>query len=229
MEEVQADVAALDRTATGAASIGVVRRDPGAGPSAPGVPDDLQTTLQDLFTRYGGAEGDAFKLAVACYPKGDDTMTEPMTIRARVRRARSRPCTGADRPDGAAGLARRARRGRPAGPVRVLGPLHARRRRAAPAPAARRRQHPAFRLAARRRGDHRRDRLGRGRADGRRIVTLSQTPLRLAGGAWPRPTIRGVLQTFWALALANLVDYVEGRELTPKVRLHLRRAARRGR
>jgi hypothetical protein len=24
--------------------------------------------LQDLFTRYGGAEGDAFKLAVACYP-----------------------------------------------------------------------------------------------------------------------------------------------------------------
>ena len=34
--------------------------------------DDLQTTLQDLFTRYGGAEGDAFKLAVACYPKETD-------------------------------------------------------------------------------------------------------------------------------------------------------------
>ena len=34
--------------------------------------DDLQTMLQDLFTRYGGAEGDAFKLAVACYPKGED-------------------------------------------------------------------------------------------------------------------------------------------------------------
>ncbi len=29
------------------------------------------STLQDLFERYGGAEGDAFKLAVACYPKGD--------------------------------------------------------------------------------------------------------------------------------------------------------------
>ena len=27
---------------------------------------DLQTALQDLFTRYGGSEGDAFKLAVAC-------------------------------------------------------------------------------------------------------------------------------------------------------------------
>ena len=33
--------------------------------------DGLQQTLQDLFTRYGGAEGDAFRLAVACYPKGD--------------------------------------------------------------------------------------------------------------------------------------------------------------
>ncbi len=30
--------------------------------------DELQSSLQDLFTRYGGAEGDAFKLAVACYP-----------------------------------------------------------------------------------------------------------------------------------------------------------------
>jgi DNA-binding transcriptional ArsR family regulator len=29
---------------------------------------DLKAALQDLFTRYGGAEGDAFKLAVACYP-----------------------------------------------------------------------------------------------------------------------------------------------------------------
>jgi DNA-binding transcriptional ArsR family regulator len=29
---------------------------------------DLKTALQDLFTKYGGAEGDAFKLAVACYP-----------------------------------------------------------------------------------------------------------------------------------------------------------------
>ena len=24
--------------------------------------------LKDLFTRYGGAEGDAFRLALACYP-----------------------------------------------------------------------------------------------------------------------------------------------------------------
>jgi DNA-binding transcriptional ArsR family regulator len=29
---------------------------------------DLKAALQDLFTRYGGADGDAFKLAVACYP-----------------------------------------------------------------------------------------------------------------------------------------------------------------
>jgi uncharacterized protein YndB with AHSA1/START domain len=29
-------------------------------------------------------------------------------------------------------------------------------------------------------------------------------------------TIRGVLQTFWSLAMGNLVDYVEGREVGPK-------------
>jgi hypothetical protein len=32
--------------------------------------DDLRTTLQDLFTRYGGREGDAFRVAVACLPEG---------------------------------------------------------------------------------------------------------------------------------------------------------------
>jgi DNA-binding transcriptional ArsR family regulator len=31
--------------------------------------DDLRTTLQDLFARHGGSEGDVLKLAVACYPK----------------------------------------------------------------------------------------------------------------------------------------------------------------
>ena len=31
--------------------------------------DDLRTTLQELFARHGGADGDAFRLAVACYPK----------------------------------------------------------------------------------------------------------------------------------------------------------------
>jgi hypothetical protein len=29
---------------------------------------DLKAALQDLFTKYGGGEGDAFRLAVACYP-----------------------------------------------------------------------------------------------------------------------------------------------------------------
>ena len=69
MEEVQADVAALDRRAPELPSIGVsgeIRVRPEARQQ---FMDDLRTALQDLFTRYGGAEGDAFKLAVACYPK----------------------------------------------------------------------------------------------------------------------------------------------------------------
>ncbi|MFD0522716.1 hypothetical protein [Paractinoplanes durhamensis] len=33
---------------------------------------DLKSALQDLFTKYGGADGDAFKLAVACYPHREE-------------------------------------------------------------------------------------------------------------------------------------------------------------
>ena len=69
--EVQADVAALDLTRPDLPSIGVsgdIRVRP---EQRKAFLDELQQTLQDLFTRYGGAEGDAFRLAVACYPKGD--------------------------------------------------------------------------------------------------------------------------------------------------------------
>jgi DNA-binding transcriptional ArsR family regulator len=70
LEDVQAEVAALDRTRPDLPSIGVsgdIRVRPERRTA---FLDELQQTLQDLFTRYGGAEGDAFRLAVACYPKG---------------------------------------------------------------------------------------------------------------------------------------------------------------
>jgi DNA-binding transcriptional ArsR family regulator len=72
MEEVQADVAALDRTARELPSIGVSGQIRIPAERRQEFLDDLRSTLQDLFTRYGGARGDAFRLAVACYPKGDN-------------------------------------------------------------------------------------------------------------------------------------------------------------
>jgi DNA-binding transcriptional ArsR family regulator len=72
MEEVQADVAALDRTAPELPSIGVSGEIRVPPQHRQEFLDDLQTMLRELFTRYGGAEGDAFKLAIACYPKGED-------------------------------------------------------------------------------------------------------------------------------------------------------------
>ena len=79
MEEVQSDVAALHVQAAQRAvepeqhepdlpSLGVsgaIRVRPERRPE---FMADLKSALQDLFTKYGGAEGDAFKLAVACYP-----------------------------------------------------------------------------------------------------------------------------------------------------------------
>ncbi|MEU8270943.1 SRPBCC family protein [Sphaerisporangium sp. NPDC049002] len=52
-------------------------------------------------------------------------------------------------------------------------------------------------------------------SSGSTILTLSQSHFDLQDAMTGR-TIRGVLQTFWYLATANLVDYLEGRELTPK-------------
>jgi DNA-binding transcriptional ArsR family regulator len=69
LEEVQADLAALDRAAPELPSIGVrgeIRVPPQRRQE---FLADLRATLQDLFTRYGGAEGDAFTLALACYPQ----------------------------------------------------------------------------------------------------------------------------------------------------------------
>jgi DNA-binding transcriptional ArsR family regulator len=68
-EEIQADIAALDRTRPELPSIGVSGEIRVPPEQRQEFLDDLKTTLQDLFSRYGGAEGDAFKLAVACYPK----------------------------------------------------------------------------------------------------------------------------------------------------------------
>jgi uncharacterized protein YndB with AHSA1/START domain len=47
------------------------------------------------------------------------------------------------------------------------------------------------------------------------LIKLSQTHFDFAD-AISGANIRGVLQTFWSLALANLVDHVEGRELTTR-------------
>jgi DNA-binding transcriptional ArsR family regulator len=72
VEEVQSDIAALDLDTTAAElpSIGVSGEIRVPPDQRQAFLDDLQRTLQELFTRYGGSEGDAFKLAVACYPKG---------------------------------------------------------------------------------------------------------------------------------------------------------------
>jgi len=69
MEEVQTDIAALDRTASELPSVGVSGEIRLLPEQRQQFLDDLHTALQELFTRYGGSEGDAFKLAVACYPK----------------------------------------------------------------------------------------------------------------------------------------------------------------
>ncbi len=71
MEEVQHDIAGLDRTRPELPSIGISGEIQVPAERRQEFLDDLRTALQDIFTRYGGAEGDAFKLAVACYPKGE--------------------------------------------------------------------------------------------------------------------------------------------------------------
>jgi uncharacterized protein YndB with AHSA1/START domain len=54
--------------------------------------------------------------------------------------------------------------------------------------------------------------------EGGTLVTLSQSDLpAFAEVLADRAGARGALHTFWSLAIANLADYLAGRELTPKV------------
>ena len=72
VEEVQSDIAALDRSAPELPSIGVSGEIRVPVEQRQAFLDDLQRTLRELFRRYGGAGGDAFKLAVA--PKLDELL-----------------------------------------------------------------------------------------------------------------------------------------------------------
>ncbi|SDT71307.1 SRPBCC family protein [Jiangella sp. DSM 45060] len=48
------------------------------------------------------------------------------------------------------------------------------------------------------------------------LITLTQSHVPPWSVAVAETHVRGMLPTFWELSIANLVDYVEGRELTPK-------------
>ncbi|ROP36196.1 SRPBCC family protein [Saccharothrix texasensis] len=49
------------------------------------------------------------------------------------------------------------------------------------------------------------------------VVTVSQSHFPGWGAAVAETSVLGYLYTYWCLSLANLVDHVEGRPLTPKV------------
>jgi DNA-binding transcriptional ArsR family regulator len=70
VEDVQTDLVRLEGRPVGDLSTlgvsGEIRLPPGARKA---FLDDLRSTLQDLFARHGGSEGEVFRLAVACYLK----------------------------------------------------------------------------------------------------------------------------------------------------------------
>lgn len=67
MEQVQTEIAGLG-AGTDLPSVGISGEIRIRPERRQAFLDELRGTLQELFTRYGGAEGDAFRLAVACYP-----------------------------------------------------------------------------------------------------------------------------------------------------------------
>jgi uncharacterized protein YndB with AHSA1/START domain len=48
------------------------------------------------------------------------------------------------------------------------------------------------------------------------IVSLSQTHFPGIEAAIRENSVLGMMQTYWCLSIANLIDHIEGRELTPK-------------
>jgi DNA-binding transcriptional ArsR family regulator len=72
VEDVQSDLGSLDRSRSELPTLGVNGRIRLPAERRTEFFDELRTTLQDMFSRYGGKEGDAFQLAIACYPKEND-------------------------------------------------------------------------------------------------------------------------------------------------------------
>jgi DNA-binding transcriptional ArsR family regulator len=69
VEEVQDDLVALRHGEGALPTLGVSGEIQLRPEGRQAFLDDLRTTLQDLFARHGGSEGEILKLAVACYPK----------------------------------------------------------------------------------------------------------------------------------------------------------------
>ncbi|WP_063036238.1 winged helix-turn-helix domain-containing protein [Nocardia grenadensis] len=67
-EEVQRDVADIDLTHPDLPSLGISGQIALHPDQRAEFLTDLQAALQRLFTKYGGSDGESFKLAVACYP-----------------------------------------------------------------------------------------------------------------------------------------------------------------
>lgn len=68
LEDVQQEVATLDPATAELPSFGLSGQIRVRPEDRQQFLDGLQAMLHELFTRYGGSEGDAFKLAIACYP-----------------------------------------------------------------------------------------------------------------------------------------------------------------
>ena len=69
VEDVQQDLATIDRMRPELPTLGVSGRIALPAANRKEFFDELRTTLQTLFTKYGGTEGDQFNLAIAVYPK----------------------------------------------------------------------------------------------------------------------------------------------------------------
>jgi DNA-binding transcriptional ArsR family regulator len=72
-EEVQSDLASLASKSGERPSLGLsaeIRLQPAQRQQ---FLADLRGALEDLLTRYGGGEGEPFRIAVACYPREDES------------------------------------------------------------------------------------------------------------------------------------------------------------
>ncbi len=69
VEDVQQDLATIDKTRPELPTLGMSGRIALPAERRTEFFDELRSTLQDLFTKYGGADGDQFNLAIAVYPK----------------------------------------------------------------------------------------------------------------------------------------------------------------
>jgi uncharacterized protein YndB with AHSA1/START domain/DNA-binding transcriptional ArsR family regulator len=211
-EELQKDIPGLAATEQAAQSLGLTAEVRVRLDHRDAFLQELRSTFEDLLSRYGEGDGEAFRIALACYPRGaEQTRATGFTLRQHIDAPPERVFEALTRASSLeAWLAEHADVDLDEGRFEFWGKFSPEGKRGRQELVAADRPH-RLRFAWTLQGERTEVvvELEPAGAGTRLTLELSGVPPRVEAEPW--------VQDWWHLALDNLASFVEGRSLGPKV------------